>query len=183
MATPLSPPSALSPRSQTHQHIPRPPNCFILFRTYRIRNIGATERQANFSKMLAEEWRNLSQAERDVWKERAEAKSRLHKEMYPDYKYRPVRRTSKPRRTNAKKTKKPYDHNDRSFGSGIRAPGLTYSTPPHPGLTLPHNGQPSLQYPTWSWSPADRSLAWPFPSFFPEFTGPDETTGGALQTF
>ncbi|TNY21715.1 high mobility group box domain-containing protein, partial [Rhodotorula diobovata] len=72
-------------------HVPRPRNAFILFRSHAVtaelipRSMGIT----NISQVIGSVWRGLSPVERKKWEDLAEEEKRLHKERYPDYVFRP----------------------------------------------------------------------------------------------
>jgi len=92
--------------SSRPQHIPRPPNAFILYRSDIIRRYkeaqktspgGAAEekKQQTFSKVAGEGWRKLSDEERQVWLDLAEERKLAHQERFPEYRFAP-RRSSRP---------------------------------------------------------------------------------------
>lgn len=63
---------------------------------------------AEISKKLGRRWKLLSDEERQPFIEEAEKLRQLHQKEYPDYKYRPRKKSTKPapKATNAKKSKK-----------------------------------------------------------------------------
>ncbi|KDR72140.1 hypothetical protein GALMADRAFT_775072 [Galerina marginata CBS 339.88] len=73
-------------------HIPRPPNAFILFRTYFVKNrrVGCqTDTQSQtLSKAAGVAWKQLEEKQA-YWNGQADIVGKLHKRKYPDYKYRP----------------------------------------------------------------------------------------------
>jgi hypothetical protein len=104
---PLFPPSESPSRSgpahskrKPDNHIPRPPNAFILFRSSFIKSQHvSTEVETNhstLSKIIGLTWQNLPDTERQVWHAKAKAKLDEHKRKFPEYAFRPVHAKSKP---------------------------------------------------------------------------------------
>jgi hypothetical protein len=105
------PVSVLIPRTSTTSHarkkdpnhIPRPRNAFILFRSHAHR-IGlvskdVTSNHSNISVIISHMWRSLPEEEKAQWYQEAEREKEEHRQMYPDYKFNPVlRRTAVVRR-------------------------------------------------------------------------------------
>lgn len=103
----LFPPSddGLPPRRQTHtkkkpeNHIPRPPNAFILFRSSFIKSQHvSTEVETNhstLSKIIGLTWQNLPQEERQLWHSKAKEALEEHKRKFPKYAFRPVQTKAK----------------------------------------------------------------------------------------
>ncbi|PCH35175.1 hypothetical protein WOLCODRAFT_139780 [Wolfiporia cocos MD-104 SS10] len=85
-------------------HIPRPPNAFMLFRQYFLSHKhtpGAIDSHNNtrLSRLIGLEWRMLPALEREFFFKKAAIKKAEHKQMYPDYRYRPVhKKPRKPKR-------------------------------------------------------------------------------------
>ncbi|KAJ3231128.1 hypothetical protein HDU81_003991 [Chytriomyces hyalinus] len=74
--------------------IPRPPNAFILFRTDNQPNLvtlarGLGKSSRDFSSIVAKMWADAPQDVRQHYQKLAAEKFREHKELYPDYRYRP----------------------------------------------------------------------------------------------
>lgn len=96
---PPQPPGYSAPRRQAHSkkkpenHIPRPPNAFILFRSSFIKSQHvSTEVETNhstLSKIIGLTWSNLPQEERQVWHAKAKAALEEHKRRFPSYAFRP----------------------------------------------------------------------------------------------
>ena len=92
-------------RKTADEHIPRPRNSWILYRQAMSKELskqhpGTTASElCKFHKlplerkliskatMISKMWREAPQEERDIWQARAKEEDRLHKEMYPWYKY------------------------------------------------------------------------------------------------
>ncbi|KAF2220330.1 MAT1-2-1, partial [Elsinoe ampelina] len=80
--------------TQTPRSIPRPKNCFILYRqhhhsnmVYRFPNMHNNQ----ISQVIGAMWKSEPQAVRDEWKRKAELAKIEHERMYPDYQYAPRR--------------------------------------------------------------------------------------------
>ncbi|KAL4792145.1 hypothetical protein BDV19DRAFT_392482 [Aspergillus venezuelensis] len=79
---------------QPDPKIPRPRNAFILYRQhYQGAVVAQNPGLANpdISKIIGEQWRNLSQATKDEWKALAEEEKVRHSQQYPQYRYQPRR--------------------------------------------------------------------------------------------
>ncbi|KAJ7625509.1 hypothetical protein FB45DRAFT_921608 [Roridomyces roridus] len=83
--------------------IPRPPNPFIIFRTHFARKYHNPQRNRprrpstlgrTVSGKAADAWRELPAPEKEKYRQLAEAAKRQHAIDYPDYQYRPQRRTN-----------------------------------------------------------------------------------------
>jgi hypothetical protein len=103
METVMFPPTEENPsgpRRPTHSkkkpenHIPRPPNAFILFRSSFIKSQHvSTEVETNhstLSKIIGLTWQNLPEKERQVWHAKAKAALEEHKRKFPQYAFRPT---------------------------------------------------------------------------------------------
>ncbi|KAF7332176.1 HMG box domain-containing protein [Mycena kentingensis (nom. inval.)] len=79
--------------------IPRPPNAFILFRSDLLKNKnvkeGGPQQQQILSKVAGEAWRMSTEAEKDVWRGLAREQAEQHRKEYPDYAFKPARRSKK----------------------------------------------------------------------------------------
>ena len=86
---PSPPNSALPP---TPQHIPRPPNAFILFRSSFIKSQSVSARtegnHGTLSKIVGLLWHTLSYEEQLVWKMKARRVYAEHRKRYPGYSFR-----------------------------------------------------------------------------------------------
>ena len=99
------PDDSLPPRRQAHtkkkpdNHIPRPPNAFILFRSSFIKSQHvSTEVETNhstLSKIIGLTWQNLPEEERQLWHSRAKEALNEHKRKFPKYAFRPVQTKAK----------------------------------------------------------------------------------------
>ncbi|KAF7330478.1 Phosphoacetylglucosamine mutase [Mycena venus] len=80
-------------RKKSDNHIPRPPNAFILFRSSFIKSQSvSTEVETNhstLSKIIGMTWKNLPPEERRVWHAKAMDAVAEHKRNFPSYAFRP----------------------------------------------------------------------------------------------
>ena len=94
-------------RKKPINHIPRPPNAFILFRSYFIKSQHVSSEietnHSTLSKIIGLTWKNLPNEERQIWHARAKAALEDHKRKFPSYAFKPVH--SKPRGVPAEKRK------------------------------------------------------------------------------
>lgn len=106
---PSAPPSPIPPpegkkkkrhgRKMSADHIPRPRNAFILFRSHAItsglipHSIGVKDHK-NLSQIVGGVWRGLSEPERQQWEVLAEEEKRRHVAKYPNYAYRPKQKAT-----------------------------------------------------------------------------------------
>ena len=74
--------------------IPRPPNAFMIFRSWLIRGgklpPGVGKCQQNVSKIAGKAWQLLDEPSKDVWREIAFKRLEEHKKNYPDLKSDPL---------------------------------------------------------------------------------------------
>jgi hypothetical protein len=91
---------------------PRPPNAWILYRSDKLRQLPPTEpgnprrAQAEVSKMISNMWKNESEAVRNEYERRADAKKAEHQQMYPNYRFQPMKKEEKERMRTEKRTEK-----------------------------------------------------------------------------
>ncbi|KAK5099981.1 slightly ste11-like protein [Lithohypha guttulata] len=74
--------------------IPRPRNAFILYRQSQhaeVVKVNPGLPNPEISKIIGEQWQNLSPGEKDKWKAFAEQEKARHSQQFPDYRYRPKR--------------------------------------------------------------------------------------------
>ncbi|KAK0195214.1 hypothetical protein F5146DRAFT_1132622 [Armillaria mellea] len=95
---------------------PRPPNAWILFRSDMVRVMpkpasGAAQ-QSVVSKAISKLWAEADPAIKHEYERRAEIRKQEHAEMYPDYRFQPVKKEDKERRKEEAKLAK--DRNRRS---------------------------------------------------------------------
>lgn len=86
-------------RKKPVNHIPRPPNAFILFRSMFIKSRHvSTEVETNhstLSKIIGMTWQNLPDEERQKWHTKAKHAQDEHKRQFPQYSFRPIHNKAK----------------------------------------------------------------------------------------
>lgn len=96
------PPSRASPRNKNPNHIPRPRNAFMLFRSAfaAAQKISANIEHDNrhITRVIAHCWNSLSEVEKQIWRDKAAAEKVQHAEQYPHYRFRPIGRAKKPKK-------------------------------------------------------------------------------------
>ncbi|KIK99891.1 hypothetical protein PAXRUDRAFT_414321 [Paxillus rubicundulus Ve08.2h10] len=88
-------PGSSHTRNRKEGHIPRPPNAFMVFRSWLWNkdNLKSVERDnRNVSRIAGRYWNELSEAERVPFRKMAEEVKARHAELYPEYKYSPMSR-------------------------------------------------------------------------------------------
>ncbi|KAG0709568.1 hypothetical protein DFH29DRAFT_992982 [Suillus ampliporus] len=84
--------------SSSKEHIPRPPNAFMLYRSHMLKSRGNADpekRQQNLSRIAGQLWRAMSQEDRAVWHKKAAEVQAAHYAKYPHYKFKPNRKAAK----------------------------------------------------------------------------------------
>ncbi|TRM63696.1 hypothetical protein BD626DRAFT_569071 [Schizophyllum amplum] len=80
-------------RGSDPEHIKRPANCFLVFRSYFLKQQSAGKlKQQEISMGAAEVWRSMSPADRLPFEREAARLAELHHIQHPNYKYRPQKR-------------------------------------------------------------------------------------------
>lgn len=101
------PPSRTSTRNKHPDHIPRPRNAFMLFRSAfaAAQKISSTIEHDNrhITRIIAHCWNRLSDAEKQVWRDKAAAEKVQHAQRYPNYRFSPVGRTNRPIKRNVRR--------------------------------------------------------------------------------
>ncbi|KAI0628630.1 hypothetical protein C8Q77DRAFT_1220797 [Trametes polyzona] len=81
-------------KKKPENHIPRPPNAFILFRSAFIKHQHVSSEvetnHSTLSKIIGLTWQNLPHKERQVWHAKAKAALEEHKRKFPQYAFRPL---------------------------------------------------------------------------------------------
>lgn len=92
-------------KRRSQGYIPRPPNAFMLFRADFVRQKhvpGSIEtNHGSLSKIIGNCWRALPLEEKRVWEVKAKHAKAEHKQMYPNYRFRPVHNKNKERKPKA----------------------------------------------------------------------------------
>lgn len=80
-------------KKKLENHIPRPPNAFILFRSSFINNKHVSAdietNHSTLSKIIGLTWHNLPHEERQIWHTKAKIALEEHRRKYPQYAFRP----------------------------------------------------------------------------------------------
>ncbi|KAF4584680.1 hypothetical protein EYR40_004667 [Pleurotus pulmonarius] len=80
-------------KKRPSNHIPRPPNAFILFRSHFIRSQRVSQtveaNHSTLSKIIGITWQNLPNQERQEWHGKAKRAVDEHRRKYPQYAFRP----------------------------------------------------------------------------------------------
>ena len=83
-------PRSSSSRRKKDQYVRRPPNPFMLFRSYindtKLLNL---KHQGDLSAHVAKLWNVMSEEKKDEWRVKADEEKRKHKLMYPGYSFQP----------------------------------------------------------------------------------------------
>ncbi|KAF9011715.1 hypothetical protein BDQ17DRAFT_1405347 [Cyathus striatus] len=86
-------------RKKPENHIPRPPNAFILFRSSFIKSQHVSSEvetnHSTLSKIIGLTWQNLPTEERQIWHAKAKAALEEHKRRFPQYEFKPLHGRSK----------------------------------------------------------------------------------------
>ena len=81
-------------KKKPENHIPRPPNAFILFRSSFIKNQHVSSEvetnHSTLSKIIGLTWQNLPHEERQIWHSKAKVALEEHKRKFPQYAFRPL---------------------------------------------------------------------------------------------
>ncbi|KAG8962142.1 hypothetical protein FRC03_004557 [Tulasnella sp. 419] len=120
-------PSSSHSRKQPLNHVPRPPNSFILFRSDFVQSNkltkGTENDHRNISKIIGAVWNSLPADEKAVWQRKAEDHKRRHLEIHPGYRYAPVvRREGVARRRVKQKLWEGIDSDDET---STQSPSIT----------------------------------------------------------
>ncbi|KAK0446418.1 uncharacterized protein EV420DRAFT_902192 [Desarmillaria tabescens] len=87
--------------------IPRPLNCYFIFRKdvidKKLIPKGTEHDSRHLSRIIGELWRKLSEEEKNEYYRRAEVEKEAHQKLYPDYAYHPQKRTTPPKKRNTKR--------------------------------------------------------------------------------
>ncbi|KAG2017277.1 specific transcriptional repressor [Coprinopsis cinerea AmutBmut pab1-1] len=96
-------------KKKPENHIPRPPNAFILFRSSFIKSqhvsTSVETNHSTLSKIIGMTWKNLSEAERQVWHAKAKVAQEEHRRKFPKYAFRPQQTKSKGGTTEKRKVR------------------------------------------------------------------------------
>ncbi|KAF5356157.1 hypothetical protein D9756_003981 [Leucocoprinus leucothites] len=101
------PPRPTSSRALAQGRIPRPRNAFMLFRSafHREKRLAKTieKDHRHISRIIGLCWAELPEAEKDVWRQKAELEKQQHALAYPEYRFKPTPRSKPPLKRNVKR--------------------------------------------------------------------------------
>lgn len=90
----ISAPRRPHSKKKPENHIPRPPNAFILFRSSFIKNqhvsTAVETNHSTLSTIIGLTWSNMPEEQRQVWHRKAKEALAEHKRKFPKYVFRPV---------------------------------------------------------------------------------------------
>ncbi|KAG1716799.1 hypothetical protein ID866_397 [Astraeus odoratus] len=101
-------PGSSHTRNRKKGHIPRPPNAFMVFRSWlwnedNLKNVERDNR--NVSRIAGRYWNELSEEGRAPFRKMAEEAKARHAQLYPEYRYAPVfRKANKSAQRRAKRS-------------------------------------------------------------------------------
>ncbi|ESK92956.1 hmg-box dna-binding protein [Moniliophthora roreri MCA 2997] len=138
--------------------IPRPPNAWILYRsdmaatiTAQLQQTGQRKTQAQISKEISEMWKNVDPQTKMEYERRAEAKKHEHSEMYPGYRFQPMKKEEKQKQKELKRiSDKEARQKSRAIAHPYARPQRTVSPSEYPTPTSfipPPHLQTSSTYP------------------------------------
>ncbi len=108
--------SSTNDSSRKKNRIPRPLNCYFIFRKDIVdKNLipkGAEHDSRHLSRIIGQLWKNLSEDEKAYYYRRALEERKRHEELYPDYVYQPQRRATEIKKRNVQRKSK--DHINRA---------------------------------------------------------------------
>lgn len=86
-------------KKKPEDHVPRPANSFILFRSAFIRNQHVTAsvetNHSTLSAIIGRTWKGLSKKEKAFWNHKAKMALEEHRRKFPEYTFRPLHNKSK----------------------------------------------------------------------------------------
>ncbi|KAL9555837.1 hypothetical protein MBANPS3_002174 [Mucor bainieri] len=95
-------------QQQQQSQVPRPLNCFLMYRLEKQKEIVAkcpTANHRDISKIIAKWWQDASDEEKEPFREKARLAKEQHNALYPDYKYAPKKKVT-PKRVYIRRNKK-----------------------------------------------------------------------------
>lgn len=135
--------SLLQTKKNNPNRIKRPMNAFMVWSQIERRKICEDQpdmHNAEISKRLGKKWKLLKEEDKQPFREEAERLRQLHQIQYPNYKYRPRKKTSKPVEiSKAKERKRPR----KSVSLSLPSPSLSLSSSPSPSPSSPMLSTPS----------------------------------------
>ncbi|KAG2042914.1 hypothetical protein BDR03DRAFT_1005829 [Suillus americanus] len=167
--------------SSSKEHIPRPPNAFMLYRSHMLKSRGNADpekRQQNLSRIAGQLWRAMSKEDRAVWHQKAAEVQVAHYAKYPGYKFKPNRKSAKSAKTLQSGAYYPKHTEQFRVESSIGPVRRARSIRVRPRAVTRDDllGALETQFPSAFSSPA-RLSPLHFPPFLPAFSLPEGTCG------
>lgn len=168
--------------SSSKEHIPRPPNAFMLYRSHMLKSRGNADpekRQQNLSRIAGQLWRDMNNEDKAVWHKKAAEVQAAHYAKHPGYKFKPNRKSAKSVKTfqSGAYYAKPTEQfcAESSIGPVRRA----RSTRVRPRAVTRDDllGALETQFPSAFSSPITRLSPLHFPPFLPTFSLPEGMCG------
>lgn len=177
----LAPSTRGGVHSSSKEHIPRPPNAFMLYRSHMLKSRGTADpekRQQNLSRIAGQLWRAMSKEDRAVWHEKAAEVQAAHYAKYPGYKFKPNRKSTKSAKTLRSGAYFPKPTEQFGAESSIGPVRRARSTRVRPQAVTRDDLLSALeaQFPSAFSSPTKLSPLH-FPPFLPTFSLPEEICG------
>ncbi len=106
-------------------HIPRPPNSFMLFRSEMCQSgtisLDIEHDHRRLSQIIGHYWNQLTDEEKKPWRTKAIQAKIAHKKMYPDYRYSPGERTKPTKKRNVRRNGPKDKQRDRMIADALAA--------------------------------------------------------------
>ena len=120
---------------------PRPPNAWILYRSHKLRELPPVQgrAQAVVSKLVSDMWKNESESVRLEYERMADQRKAEHQQMYPDYRFQPLKKGEKLKQREKLKQEKQQARSEKKTRRGATSTASTSTTsaPPPPPSTEP----------------------------------------------
>lgn len=124
---------------------PRPPNAWILYRRDQLRRLPRGQMtQADVSQFISKMWREAPEHVHAEYERMAEEEKAEHKRLFPDYRYRPMKKEDKERMKEAKKKSKELERQEKNprrrtqKAANVSSPSLASVPQSTPSLVDPH---------------------------------------------
>jgi len=120
---------------------PRPPNAWILYRSHKLRELPPVKgrAQADVSKLISDLWKKEEDSVRLNYERMADQRKAEHQQMYPHYRFQPVKKEDKAKQREQQKLEKQRARAERKTRRGATPTASTTTTPapPPPPSTEP----------------------------------------------
>ncbi|KAI6133355.1 hypothetical protein EDD16DRAFT_1699471 [Pisolithus croceorrhizus] len=139
-------PGSSHTRNRRNGHIPRPPNAFMVFRSWLWNqdNLKSVERDnRNVSRIAGRIWNDLSDEQRAPFRKMADEAKMRHAQLYPDYKYTPSFRKAKKSSQRLAKGRREGSTKKKTRIALPVVPQMTFLAPPV--VTNPHTAEMNIK--------------------------------------